>query len=323
MSETLPEFVLLTGALGSGKTTLLSDYLQSGDVADTGLIINDAGEINVDGAVISADNRDLSMTTLSNGCICCSMGNSVQDGIDALLQARAERRLGPPRRIILETSGLAEPAPILRSLRQVRQMEFRLRVVATYDSFINRPVCGFLPHFAEQLAAAQVIVVTKLDELPLQSWSDTKTTAQSFNPMATLICAADKAERALAAFDAVVPPMPATTSLFRVNEAANHRISTALARWSRLARWDEISDWIEDVSGYLGSRLLRMKGLVHPNGFSQPILVNGVGGVFSSPRPVRGVADEDLGLMMILRDVRPGELDDVAMPINGLELRVK
>ncbi|PDS59953.1 hypothetical protein CO663_08400 [Rhizobium anhuiense] len=323
MSETLPEFVLLTGALGSGKTTLLSDYLQSGDIAETGVIINDAGEINVDGAVISADNRDLSMATLSNGCICCSMGNSVQDGIDALLHARAERRLGPPRRIILETSGLAEPTPILRSLRQVRQMEFRLRVVATYDSSASRPVGGFLPHFAEQLAAAQVIVMTKLDTLPPQRRSDRKTAAQSFNPMAILICASDKSERALAAFDTAVAPMPATASLFRANEAANHRISTALARWSRLARWDEISDWIEDVNGYLGSRLLRMKGLVHPNGFSHSVLVNGVGGVFSPPRPVGAVADQDLGLMMILRDVGPGELADFGVPSDRLELRVK
>ncbi|WP_163368320.1 GTP-binding protein, partial [Enterobacter hormaechei] len=66
--------------------------------------------------------------------ICCSMGNSLQDGIDALLQTRADRGLGALRRIILETSGLAEPGPIVRSLRQVRQMSFNLRIVTTSDA---------------------------------------------------------------------------------------------------------------------------------------------------------------------------------------------
>lgn len=101
---------MLTGPLGSGKTTLLSDYLSFADTSDTGVLVNDAGVVNIDGAVIGADHRNLALATLDGGCVCCSLGNDLQEGIDALLLARAERRLGPPRRIILETSGLAEPA---------------------------------------------------------------------------------------------------------------------------------------------------------------------------------------------------------------------
>jgi G3E family GTPase len=65
---TAPEFVLLTGSLGSGKTTLLCDYLSLPDSADTGVIVNEAGEINVDGAVVSSGRRELPMTLLGNGC---------------------------------------------------------------------------------------------------------------------------------------------------------------------------------------------------------------------------------------------------------------
>lgn len=323
MSAELPEFILLTGALGSGKTSLLSDYLRSNDVGDVGIIINDAGEINVDGAVISADHRDLSMATLSNGCICCSMGNSLQDGIDALLQARAERRQGPPRRILLETSGLAEPAPILRSLRNLRQMEFRLRVVATYDASNIRHHSDFLPHYAEQLAAAQAIVLTKLDMLSSDQWGRAKAAAQSFNPLATIICTIDRPARAMSAFTHDIAQSPPSTRIFQGREAVNVRIRTALACWSRDATWAEVREWIEDISGFLDARLLRMKGLIQPADSSEPILVNGVGGVFSPPRLVPGVADDDLGLMMILRDVDPSELYEFRGGNEHLELRFK
>nr|WP_181150051.1 GTP-binding protein [Ensifer aridi] len=323
MSTQSPEFILLTGALGSGKTTLLSDYLQSSDVSDTGVIINDAGEINVDGAVISADSRDLSVATLSNGCICCSMGNSVQEGIDALLQTRAERRQGPPRRILLETSGLAEPAPILRSLRQVRQMEFRLRVVATYDASTIRQRDNFPPQYAEQLAAAQVIVLTKLDTFSRELWVGRKADAHSFNPMASLICTTDRSARALSAFTEDIPQAPAAASIFQAREVANPRIRTALARWSRQATWDEVSEWIENLSAYLDPRLLRMKGLIRPAGFADAVLVNGVGGIFSPPRLVKGVSNGDLGLVMILRDVDPSEFPDFATQNDHLEVCFK
>ncbi|MET4691861.1 ATPase, T2SS/T4P/T4SS family [Sinorhizobium fredii] len=66
VSHAMAEFVILTGALGSGKTTLLSQYLSTADTRDTGVIVNDAGEINVDGAVIESDHRDLAMAKLSS-----------------------------------------------------------------------------------------------------------------------------------------------------------------------------------------------------------------------------------------------------------------
>src|SRR3954468_17017594 len=86
--ETVPEFVLLTGSIGSGKTTLLCDYLSLSESADTGVIVNEAGEINVDGAIVSSGRRDLPMTLLGNGCVCCSLGDDLNAAIDNLLAVR-------------------------------------------------------------------------------------------------------------------------------------------------------------------------------------------------------------------------------------------
>lgn len=279
-----PEFIVLTGPLGSGKTTLLSDHLSFADTSDTGVLVNDAGEVNIDGAVIGADHRNMALATLDGGCVCCSLGNDLQEGIDALLLARAERSLGPPRRIILETSGLAEPAPIVRSLRAIRQVEFDVRIVGTFDA--SAPFVGdcFLSHYASQLAAAQTIVLTKLDRLSPQEWKRCAAEAQSFNPLATQVLTDQPRERALSAFSAHGDRSVPGTARFSAIAASNSRITVAFAEWNPNASWGSISEWIENLTGFFGSRLLRLKGLVRPEGHPDPVLINGVGDAFSPPQ---------------------------------------
>lgn len=306
--ETRPEFVILTGALGSGKTTLLSEFLSCADTADTGVLVNDAGEVNVDGAIIEADHRNLAVATLDGGCVCCSVGNDLQAGIDALLLARAERGLAPPRRIILETSGLAEPAPIVRSLRAIRQVEFDVRIVATFDAFQPHVGDSFLPHYPAQLAAAQKIVLTKLDKLPKPSWKTAVERALLFNPIASHVATDRPNERALVAFAPDKDRSFPRASQFSADTVSPTRISVAFAEWERSASWDAISEWIENLTGFLGSRLLRLKGHVWPQGYSGPLLLNGVGDAFSTPRSMSGINDLRLGLMLILRDVTVEEL---------------
>lgn len=303
-----PEFVVLTGPLGSGKTTLLSEHLTFADTSDTGVLVNDAGEVNIDGAVIGSDHRNLALATLDGGCVCCSLGNDLQDGIDALLLARAERGLGPPRRIILETSGLAEPAPIIRSLRSIRQAAFDLRIIATFDASAPHVGDSFLPHYASQLAAAQAIVLTKLDRLAEPDWSSRAAAAESFNPLATLVATDRPRERALAAFSGDGDRQFARASAFSASTAPGSRITVAFAEWCPTASWEAICEWIENLAGFFGSRLLRLKGLVRPGGHPAPLLINGVGDAFSPPRRMHVKDGTHLGLMLILRDATADEL---------------
>lgn len=309
-----PEFIVLTGPLGSGKTTLLSDHLSFADTSDTGVLVNDAGEVNIDGAVISADHRNLALATLDGGCVCCSLGNDLQEGIDALLLAWAERHLAPPRRIILETSGLSEPAPIIRSLRAIRQVAFDVRIIATFDA--SAPFVGdnFLPHYASQLAAAQTIVMTKLDRLSQREWNRCATEAQGFNPLAAQVLTDQPRERALLAFSAQGDRSVPGTARFSAIAATASRITVAFAEWKPDASWSSISEWIENLAGFFGTRLLRLKGLVRPEGHPDPMLINGVGDAFSPPRRMRVKDDVCLGLMLILRDVTAG---DLIQPFGG------
>lgn len=304
-----PEFIVLTGPLGSGKTTLLSDHLSFADTSETGVLVNDAGEVNIDGAVIGSDHRNLALATLDGGCVCCSLGNDLQEGIDALLLARVERRLGPPRRIILETSGLAEPAPIVRSLRAIRQIEFDVRIVATFDASAPHVGDSFLPHYASQLAAAQAIVLTKLDRLPQPEWGRCASEVRRFNPLAAQVATDQHRERSLAAFALDGERNVGRASVFSAGgQPLGSRIMVAFAEWNPNATWDAICEWIENLTGFLGNRLLRLKGLVKPAGHRDPLLLNGVGDAFSPPRPMRIMEGVRLGLMLILLDVTASEL---------------
>ena len=102
MSEGL-DFLVLTGFLGSGKTTLLRDFLLRPDSADTAVIVNEVGEIGLDGAILrESSGAEVKMALLSNGCVCCSMGSTLATTVEALLHADRPGG-GPLRRIVLDS----------------------------------------------------------------------------------------------------------------------------------------------------------------------------------------------------------------------------
>ena len=154
-------FVVLTGFLGSGKTTLLRHFLPRPEAADTAVIVNEAGEVGLDGALLRETAAGVPMATLSNGCICCQMGNDLKTTVDALLWAERPGA-GPLRRIVLETSGLSKPGPVLRQLAGLAEHRMRVSVVATYDAARGLAAAAFA-EAAAQWAAAHRIVVTKAD----------------------------------------------------------------------------------------------------------------------------------------------------------------
>ncbi|HLZ06057.1 MAG TPA: GTP-binding protein [Bradyrhizobium sp.] len=307
--ETVPEFVLLTGSLGSGKTTLLCDYLSLPESADTGVIVNEAGEINIDGAIVSAGRRDLPMTLLGNGCLCCSLGDDLHVAIEELLAVRRRSGAGGFRRIILETSGLAMPGPILRSLMRYDRAEYRLRIVSTLDALDPMTDDAMFPVRSAQLIAARSIVVTKLDRARGNEIGAAELVAKQFNPTATLIAMLDRQARARAVFAPGQIDTSAAPSQFQAIAATNHlRLGVFLAEWSAAVSWADLRDWLEDLAGFCGDRLLRVKGLVSVVGVPQSVLIDGVGTTFAEPRRMESDPSSRRGLVIIGRDVDLTEL---------------
>jgi G3E family GTPase len=311
---TTPEFVLLTGSLGSGKTTLLCDYLSLPDSADTGVIVNEAGEINVDGAVVSSGRRDLPMTLLANGCVCCSFGDDLHAAIDELLAARRHSGAGEFRRIILETSGLAMPSPILRSLMRYDRAEYRLRIVSTLDAVTPRADDVTFPIRSAQLTAAQSIILTKVDRVTHGARGAAKRVAREFNPTAVLVTTEDRSARARTAFAPSEFEAKKVASQFQAIAATDHsRLGVFFAEWPASVPWADLGDWLEDLAGLCGDRLLRVKGLVSVGGAARPILIDGVGTTFAEPRWTDADLAARQGIVIIARDVGLDELTEMSV----------
>ena len=307
----MTDFILLTGFLGSGKTTLLTGFLRHPEAADTAVIVNEAGEIDIDGAVIAADAGDLPMAMLANGCVCCSIANDLLYTIEALVAARAAQNLPPFRRIVLETSGLAQPGPIIRSLGELGPLGMRVHVVATCDA--ARPVFvqdGF-ETAAAQLTAAGTIVFTKLDRAGPDTPSSLAARLAGINPLATPLIEPDPARRALLAF---TTDAPAGTI---ADLAPGHPRIAVLTAHIEGAPIDAILEWLENLSGLAGERLLRLKGVLAPSDMPERLLFQAVGSTFDAPRRFAGPAAD--GLVLIVRDLAA---EDIAALQPGFPLRL-
>jgi G3E family GTPase len=151
---------LVTGFLGSGKTTLISRLLRHPGMGETAVIVNELGEVGIDHHLLRhVDERTV---LLASGCLCCSLRSDLADELRDLLGRRERGEIPPFRRVVIETTGLADPAPIVHTLlsEPVVKHHYRLEgVVATVDA-----VHGLRQRESvKQAVAADTLVVTKTD----------------------------------------------------------------------------------------------------------------------------------------------------------------
>ena len=170
---------VLTGFLGSGKTTLLNAFLRSPAAKGAAVIVNEVGAVGIDQLVLSQVAENLKL--LESGCLCCTLSGSLRDTVLVLLED-AQRAGLPVSRLIVETTGLAEPQPILHSLlgdKGLTQAVRLDRVITTVDAEHVRDHVVRHPEVARQIAAADVLVLSKTDLVApadaeqIEAWLDT------------------------------------------------------------------------------------------------------------------------------------------------------
>lgn len=311
------DFHVLCGFLGSGKTTLMLDFLATPEGADTAVLVNDVGAIDVDGVVVAGSATGAPVTMLANGCVCCSIGNELVGTVDGLVRDREEAGQPPFRRMILECSGLSRPGPIIRSLGDLGVHDFRVRVLSTFDAGQGAEHAGNFEEAAAQLAAAQSVVLTKLDQEPAPSTEAGTAAVRALNPLAPVIAEPDRRSRALAAFTgrgAVAGPSE-HEAVGGLRSMRHPRIGVFLATVPPGLGWDAVAHWIEDVAARCGDRLLRMKGLVEVAGVDGPVLIQGVGTIFSPPlRMPAGGSGSPGAVVVITHDMALAELREACAP---------
>jgi G3E family GTPase len=317
----LPDFHLLCGFLGSGKTSLISETIAQKQFANTGVIINEVGEINIDGATISSTTSGLRIAQMSNGCVCCSLQGDLPFTVAALMDAHEERGDPPLERIILETSGLSRPAPILRNLLGL-PIPFRVHVVATYDC--SRNVLGGLgfEEAVAQIAGAQTILLTKLDCASAEQIKQSIAATESVNPLARIV--QEPLGSARPAFTFVRPEARANLALpsgfVATSAALDHERARVFLVKPVAGDWSDVLVWLSDLAGFCGERLLRSKGIVRPDEAGPWLLVQSVGTVFDTPRPIDKAYDFEPGVVVIARDISVADLE--ALPTET-EIAIK
>jgi G3E family GTPase len=276
---------LLTGYLGSGKTTLLSRLLADPGMGETAVIVNELGEVAVDHHLLRrVDERTV---VLASGCVCCTLRGDLADELRDLLSRRTRGEVPWFRRVVVETTGLADPAPILYTLvsEPVVKSHFELeRVITTVDA--QHGLRG--PESLKQAAAADRVVVTKTD---LADPAELERELAALNPTADVLEASfgDVSPELLFGGREHEPrePAPAPDGHTHTDGVRAHSLL-----FDEQLDWTAFGVWLTMLLAARGEDVLRVKGLLDV-GASGPLLLNGVQHVVHPPVHLDAWPDHD------------------------------
>jgi G3E family GTPase len=306
---------VLTGFLGSGKTTLLGRLLKSPDFARTAVIINEFGEIGLDHELI--ETSDESFVTLQTGCLCCTIRGDLVQTLTDILRRRDEGTVTPFDRVVIETSGLADPAPILHAVMSDDALAERLvlaGVVTTVDAVHGAQTLERQPESVKQVAVADRLVLTKTD-LAAENPAALADRLAALNPSAPVLPASFGDIDPARLFDARIWDPSKLAGL--ADEPHPHHGAHDRNRHDErincfaLIREEPIPAvaltlFLEVLAEHCGADLLRMKGIVAvAESPDRPAVIHGVQHMFHAPAFLERWPSDDRRsrLVFIVRDL--------------------
>ncbi len=330
-AEPLP-FTVLTGFLGAGKTTLLNRLIHDGAFADTAVIINELGEIGLDHLLVKpiGDN----MVLLQSGCLCCTLRGDLVEALEQLLRDLDNGRVAFAR-IALETTGLADPAPVLQTAMAHPYLVQRLRldgVITVVDAVNAAASLDAHLEAVKQVALADRIVLTKTDLLNTpaqkQAASELRARLAALNPAAAILDVAAATPRSLIGCGLIDPQRKIPDVKRWLGEEAvatphsqHHHHDDASRHDDRIRSFTLTADtpipaaafemFIDLLRSLHGAKLLRLKGIVNIADESErPLVIHGVQHVLHPPVRLPGWPDGDrrTRIVLITRDLGAGEV---------------
>ena len=344
---------VITGFLGSGKTTLLNRLLGHAEMRNTAVLINEFGEIGIDHMLVRK--LDENVVLLESGCLCCTVREDLVDSLRDLLRKRAKGEVPAFDRVVIETTGLADPAPILHTLMTDLVLGSRYRVdgiVTTVDAVNGMGQLDAQYESVKQAAVADRIVLTKSDIAEPAAVAALTARLAAINPAAPVMPAllGDIAPDRL--FDAgLFDPKKKSPDVARwlreeayADEGHGHhhhdhahghghdhkhapldvnrhddRIRAFCLSIGAPVPWDPFVEWMDFLVTTQGENLLRMKGLLNVAGEERPLAVHGVQHIFHPPTllPAWPDADRRSRLVFITRDISRQAIADTYEAMVG------
>jgi G3E family GTPase len=318
LASRLPVTVI-TGFLGSGKTTLLRRLLRHPGMERAAVIINEFGDVAIDHELVAASSEQ--MTLLSNGCLCCTLRTDLQETLRELFIKRRSGEVIDFDRVFVETTGLADPIPVLHTLQTdgLLGAQYRLNGVVTLVDAING--MGQLDTMSEatkQAAVADRLIITKTDIADENTVDRLQRRLETMNPFALITTAVNgELDPALLAnigpqsvtarseelgrwLNAIVPESHGAEKAGFVRQriapttGAHDAAIHAFCLWfDQPFTWDGLNAALQALTSLRGPDLLRVKGIVHVAGEPGPVVLQGAQHVFHPPVTLERGHDTD------------------------------
>ncbi len=332
---------VITGFLGSGKTSLLQRLLNSEAFADTAVLINEFGEVGLDHHLL--EEVDENTLLLQSGCICCTIRGDLKDAIRDLYSRRERGEIPAFRRLVIETTGLADPAPILSTITSetVIHRHFRLgNVIATVDAVNALLHLRRQPESVKQIAVADRIVLTKTDLAKPGAVKKAKEAIGRINPMVPMI---EGASGPIDPFLLLAQDVHDESHKLREIElwlaASRHdedhghgklhrhdvnrhdkRIAAFALTFDKPMDWTAFGIWLTMLLQSRGEDVLRVKGILNVIGVATPVVIHGVQHVVHTPVHMKDWPDDDRRsrIVFIVRDIAKAEIADSLSAFNAM-----
>lgn len=306
---------LLTGFLGSGKTTLLNKLLRQPDMKDTAVVINEIGAAGLDHILARtvedtyiADNTVL----LDSGCLCCSLKTELADTLRDLFFKRALLAIPEFNRLVIETTGMADPAPILANLMNepVIGSSYRLdAVVVTVDSVYGLAQIQQHQEARKQAAIADVLILTKTDLADAPAIATLLQSLHKLNPTATVYQIAHgeippKAIVDVGLFEAGgktaqperwlrAPERSRATRGMLPQKIHDDEITSFTVTMPKPLTWYQLEPVLHWLCETYGEKLLRLKGIIHAEDLPAPLAIHAVQHTLYPPTLLRGWEEDE------------------------------
>lgn len=306
---------VVTGFLGSGKTTLLKRLLRDESLGDTALLINEFGDVGIDHLLVEEVAPDTVL--LPSGCVCCSIRGELKDALLGLLARRAKGEIPQFRRIILETTGLADPAPILATLNNDPQLRGRFHVglIVTLVDACHAALQEHLhPEWLAQVAAADRLLLSKTDLVGEPALLELRAHLQTLNFSAPLldtseVFSGDQLLLGEGVRSAEPEEEVSRWQLHRVQSTAPRHgdAQVCCLTFEQPLDWVGFGVWLSMLLRCHGERILRVKGLLNVNASQAPIVIHGVQHCLHAPVHLAAWPGDDHSsrLVFILRGLDP------------------